>query len=133
MNGGKVKILVVGPAALSRLIQRLFEGHEGFEVVRRIGGLRRVGPQSGGLEARIIVANVKPVGTNIRGAVRALKESSPLAKVILVCSFTDLADAARDSGADAFLTPDELVRRLLPEVVKLSASSRSQISNSTVS
>ena len=133
MNGGNVKILVVGPPVLSRLIQRLFEGHTDFEVARSLGGLRRIGLQSEGPGPRIIVANVKPVGTNIRGAVRALKQSSPLAKVILVCSFSDLAEAARDSGADAFLTPDDLVRRLLPEVLKLSASSLPQISSSTVS
>lgn len=132
MSGGKAKILVVGPPALSRIIQCLFEAQPEFEVVRSIGGLKHLGSRLRRLDATVIVMNVKPVGTNIPHVVRAIKRSSPLSKLIVICPLTDLAGTARACGADACLEPGQLVRRLVPATAKLSPRGRRSISRNTL-
>jgi len=109
----KVSILVVSPPALSQIIKYLFRERPEFEVVGRLSGLRSVGQQVGRLCPELIVANVKPVRTAVCQVVAAIKRSSPLSKLILICPARDLITSARRCGADACLEPEELVRCLL--------------------
>jgi hypothetical protein len=109
----KVSILVVSPPALSQIIEYLFRDRPEFEVVGRLSGLRSMGQQAGRLCPELIVANVKPVRTAVCQVVTAIKRSSPLSKLILICPARDLMPGARRCGADACLDHEELVRRLL--------------------
>jgi hypothetical protein len=106
----KVRILLISPPALSQLIEHLFRDRNGLEVVGRVDGL------DGAAEARrllpeLIVANVK--------------RSSPLSKLILVCSVSDFISGARRWGADACLNQEQLVHRLVPTALALSGHRKS--------
>jgi hypothetical protein len=116
----KVSILVVSPPALSQIIEYLFRDRPEFEVVGRLTGLRSMRQQAGRLCPELIVANVKPVGTAVCQVVAAIKRSSPLSKLILICPARDLMPGARRCGADACLEQEELVRRLLTTAGALS-------------
>ena len=61
----KVRILIVSPPALSRVIEYLFRGRPEFEVVGCLSGLRSIGQQVRQLSPDLIVANVKPVRTAV--------------------------------------------------------------------
>jgi hypothetical protein len=120
----KVRILLISPPALSQLIEHLFRDRNGLEVVGRVDGL------DGAAEARrllpeLIVANVKPVRTSIGPAVSSIKRSSPLSKLILVCSVSDFISGARRWGADACLNQEQLVHRLVPTALALSGHRKS--------
>jgi hypothetical protein len=120
-----VRVLVVGPLALTQIIQYLFHGRPEFEVVGSVSGWRSLGPQAGRLLPELIVANVKPVGIGVCRAVALIKRSSPLSKLILVCPIRDFMGGARKCGADAFLEQEKLVVCLLRTARSLSANSRS--------
>jgi len=119
VHGDKVKLLVVGAPAFLKIIKHLFDGQPDFEVVGSIGGIGSLARQSKRLSPKLIVASVKPVGTNVSRAARSIKDSSPLSKLILICPVKDFSEGARMCGADACLEPNELVRRLLPAAYKL--------------
>jgi hypothetical protein len=123
----KVKLLVVGPPAFLRIIKHLFERQPDFEVVGGRGGCRSLASQLKRLSPKLVVASVKPVGTDIRRTVREIKNSSPVSKLIVICPVKDFSEGARKSGADACLEPHELVRRLLPAAAKLSVQQRSSL------
>ncbi|HEY7334781.1 MAG TPA: hypothetical protein VH639_07845 [Bryobacteraceae bacterium] len=126
-----MRILVVSSPPLSRLIKHLFEGRPDFEVTTARGGLKRLAPRIERFGPKLIVADVKPVGTNVLQTVRAVKRSSPLSKLILICPLSTFAGRARQCGADACLEPDELVRRLLPAAAMLSFGPAAAISKQT--
>ena len=128
----KVKLLVVGSPAFLRGIQHLFEGQPNFELVKNRGGSRNFVSRQERRVPRLIVACVKPVGTNVRAAVRAIKRSSPRSKLILICPVRDFCNGARESGADACLDPAELIRRLVPVALVLTAPGRSPVARSSV-
>jgi DNA-binding NarL/FixJ family response regulator len=117
----KVRILVVSPPALSRVIKHLVSGRPEFEIVGSIGSLKSLPQEAGRLLPELIVANVKPVGMGICPAVIAIRNSSPLAKLIVICPITDLVKDALRCGADACLEQEKLVFRLLPTASALSA------------
>jgi hypothetical protein len=98
---------------VARVIAHLFHGRAEFEVVGTISGFESLGQQSGQLVPELIVANVKPVSTGIRRVVSAIKQSSPLSKLILTCAVEDLSHLARKSGADAYLNDEKLASHLL--------------------
>lgn len=81
-------------------------------------------PQAGRLLPKLIVAGVKPVGTGVGAAVRAIKGASPLSKLILICPVSDFVSSARRFGADACLDPEKLIAQLLPTASALSAGLR---------
>ncbi len=120
----KVRILVVSPPALSQLIEYLFRDRPEFEVVGSLSGLRSMGQQAERLCPELIVANLKPVRTGVCQAVTAIKRSSPLSKVILICPARDFMADARRCGADACLEQEKVVRRLLETAWALSEPSR---------
>jgi hypothetical protein len=126
----KVKLLVVGGPAFLKIIRHLFDGQPDFEVVGSIGGFGSLARKTKRLGPKLIIASVKPVGTNVSRAVRTIKNSSPLSKLILICSVKHFSEGARMSGADACLEPNELVRGLLP-ACKL-ALRRSSFSRPTI-
>jgi hypothetical protein len=109
----KVSILVVSPPALSQIIEYLFRDRPEFEVVGRLSGLRSMEQLARRLCPELIVANVKPVRTAVCQVVSAIRRSSPLSKLILICPARDLMTSARKCGADACLEQEELVRLLL--------------------
>lgn len=116
----KVRILVVSPRGLCQVIEHLFQGRPEFEVVGSLIGLRSLAQQAGRLLPELIVAHVKPVQTGLCDAVASIKRSSPLSKLILICSVGDLMAGARRCGADACLEQEKLVLRLLPTARALS-------------
>jgi hypothetical protein len=118
----KVRILVVSPPALSRVIKHLVRGRPEFEIVGSIGGLKTLALEAGRLLPELIVANVKPVGTGICTAVVAIRNSSPSAKLIVICPVADLIKSALRCGADACVEQEQLVFRLLPAASALSFS-----------
>jgi hypothetical protein len=120
----KVRILVVSPPALSQLIEYLFRARPEFEVVGSLSGLRSMGRQAGRLCPELIVANVKPVRTGVCQVVAAIKRSSPLSKLILICPARDFMTSARRCGADACLEQEKVVRRLVETAWALSDRSR---------
>jgi hypothetical protein len=117
----KVRILVVSPPALSRVIKHLVDGRPEFEIVGSIGSLKTLAHEAARLLPELIVANVKPVGTGICPAVLAIRNSSPLAKLIVICPITDLIKNALRCGADACVEQEKVVLRLLPTASALSA------------
>jgi len=119
-----VRILVVGPPALSQVIQHLFHGRPEFEVVGSVSGLRTLRPQAGLLLPELIVANVKPVGIGVCRVVAFIKRLSPLSKLILICPVRDFIGGARKCGADACLEQEKLVACLLPTARALSERRR---------
>jgi DNA-binding NarL/FixJ family response regulator len=119
----KVRILVVSPPALSRVIKHLVSGRPEFEIVGSIGGLKTLAQEAGRLLPELIVANVKPVGTGICTTVVAIRNSNPSAKLIVICPIADLIKSALRCGADACVEQEKLVLRLLPAASALSASS----------
>jgi hypothetical protein len=118
----KVRILVVSPPALSRVIKHLVRGRPEFEIVGSIGGLKSLPQEAGRLLPELIIANVKPVGMGICPAVVAIRNSSPQAKLIVICPVADLIKSALRCGADAGVEQEKLVFRLLPAASALSAS-----------
>jgi hypothetical protein len=120
----KIRVLFVGPPALSNVIRHLFHDRPEFEVVGSLPGLRNLAQRAGRLLPELIVANVKPVGTGVCPVVIAIKQSSPLSKLILICPITDFTGGARRCGADACLDQEKLVRRLVPTATALSAPFR---------
>ena len=120
----KVRILVVSPPALSQLIEHLFRDRPEFEVVGSLSALRRTEEEAGRLCPDLIVANVKPVRTGVCQVVAAIRRSSPLSKLILICPARDFMTGARRCGADACLEQEKVVRRLLETAWALSEPSR---------
>ena len=124
----KVSILVVSPPALFQIIEYLLRDRPEFEVVGRLSGLRNMGQQASRLCPELIVANVKPVSTAVCQVVAAVKRSSPLSKLILICPARDLVTSARRCGADACLEQEELVQHLLRTAWALSERGKSTAS-----
>ena len=109
----KITILIVSSPSLSRIIEHLFHGRSEFEVVGTLSGLESLGRQAGRLLPELIVANVKPLSIRVCRVVAAIKQSSPLSKLILICPIEDLARVARRCGADACLNDEKLAGHLL--------------------
>jgi hypothetical protein len=118
----KTTVLVVSPPALGQLVRYLFDGRPEFEVVGTFENLSNLTRHSRRLLPEIIVANVKPVTTGVCPAILSIKKSSPLSKVIVICSIRDIIRGARRCGADACLEQEKLVFHLLPTARVLSRS-----------
>jgi hypothetical protein len=119
----KVRVLVIGTAALSRVVTHLFAAGPEFEVVGNLRSVRSLAPQAERLLPGLIVAGVKPVGTGVGAAVSAIRRASPASRLILLCPVIDLVSGARRFGADACLDPEKLIAQLLPTASALSADS----------
>jgi DNA-binding NarL/FixJ family response regulator len=117
----KIRILLVGCPALAHVIRHLFNDRPEFEVVGSLRGLRGLAQQADRLRPELIVANVKPIGTGISAVVVAIRTSSPLSRLILICPTSDLIVGGGRCGADACLDQEKLVRRLVPTASTLSA------------
>ena len=120
MSIRRVRILVYSSAPLLRAIRHIFAGRDEFEIVGEKGSVRRLAETSAEIAPQLIVADLKPVRTGVSSAVSAIKHSSPLAKLILICPLTDLKPAGRRCGADACLAPEEILTRLPRTVSALS-------------
>ena len=116
----KIRTLVIGSPALSQVIRHLLSERPEFEIVGSIGDFKRLAVPSGRRAPELIVASVKPVRTEICSAVGAIKNSSPLSKLILICPSEDLLTDGRRCGADTCLAQERLVLRLLPAARALS-------------
>jgi hypothetical protein len=119
----KIRILLVGCPALAHVIRHLFNERPEFEIVGSQRGLRGLARQADRLRPQLIVANVKPVSTGISAAVVAIRTSSPLSRLILICPTSDLIMGGGRWGADACLDQEKLVRRLVPTASTLSFDS----------
>jgi hypothetical protein len=108
----KIRILVSGSAALFHAIRHVFNGRDEFEIVGQSSSVRGLARRSEEYAPELIVADLKAVRTGICSAVLAIKHSSPLAKLILICPLTDLNRTGRRCGADACLAPEDLFTRL---------------------
>ena len=113
MSTRKIRILVYSSAALFQAIRHVFQGRNEFEIIGQSGSVRDLAEKSEQLLPELIVANLKPVRTGICSAVLAIKHSSPLSKLILICPVEDLAPMARKCGADACLQDEKLNRHLV--------------------
>lgn len=120
----KVTVMVVGSPALSRIIGHLFASRPDFEVVGSSRGVKGLAPQAERLLPKLIVAGVKPVSSGVGSTVRAIRQASPLSKLILLCPVNTFVDSARRSGADACIDPEKLIAKLLPTASALSMGSR---------
>lgn len=120
----RIKVLIGGSPALARLLRHLFDVHPEFEIVGDYAGSKDLEIQAARLLPELIVANVKPVSTAAGCVAAAIKRSSPASKLILIFPFRDLMSAARKSGADACLHQENLVLRLVPAAIALSARTR---------
>jgi hypothetical protein len=112
--------LIVSPPALSQLIRHLFHGEPDFEVLRSLRGIKSLARRVAQQHPELIVASVKPVRTGLCATAFAIKQSSPLSKLILICPVSQLTSSARKCGADACLDQEKLVGRLMPTVWTLS-------------
>ena len=104
----KITIVVVGSPWFSRIVAHLCRGQAEFEVVGAGSDLRSLVRRSGQPLPELIVTNVKPVSDAIHRVVAAIKQASPSSKLILTCPIDELARAARQCGADAFLRDENL-------------------------
>lgn len=116
----KTRVVFVGPLALSNVIRHLFHDHTEFEVVGSFRGLKNLAQQADQLLPGLIIANVKPVQTDVCAAVASIRQSSPTSKVILICPIIQRNAEARRCGADACLDGERLFRRLVPAASALS-------------
>lgn len=112
MSEPKIRILIYSSTALSHAIQHVFQDRDEFEIVGQADSFRRLAEKAAQLVPALIIADLKPVRTGICSAVLAIKHSSPLSKLILICPVTDLNSTGRRCGADACLGPDEVFSRL---------------------
>jgi len=117
----KVRVLLVGPAALAQLLGHLFRSNSEFEIVGRVARFRDLSSHAA-CSPGLIVASVKPVGTGVGSALASIKKFSPSSKVILICPVRELHRGALKCGADACLDQEKLVFRLLPTARVLSRS-----------
>jgi hypothetical protein len=108
----KIRILVYSSAPLFHAIRHVFQGRDEFEIVGESGSVRRLAEASEAIVPQLIVADLKPVRTGICAAILAIKHSSPLAKLILICPLTGLNPTGRRCGADACLAPEDLFLQL---------------------
>ena len=108
----KTRILVYSSAHLFHAICHVFEGRGDFEIVGHSGSIRQLAEKSREFVPELVIANLKPVRTGICSVVLAIKHSLPLAKLILICPVTDLNAVGKRCGADACLSPDDLLVRL---------------------
>jgi hypothetical protein len=122
----KIRILVYSSTALFHAIRHVFEGRDEFEIIGQSGSVRGLAEKSEELLPELIVANLQPVRTGICAAVLAIKHSSPLAKLILICPLTGLNHAGRRCGADACLAPEDLFLRLPRTATALSRGRSSE-------
>ena len=109
----KVRILIVSSPALSQLIRHLFHHQPEFEVLGSLRGIKSLARRVAQQPPELIVASVKPVGTGLCATALAIKQSSPLSKLILICPVSALTGSALKCGADACLDQEKLVGRLL--------------------
>ena len=116
----KVRVLIVSPPALTQLIRHLFQGEPEFEVLRSLRGIGSLARRVARHPPELIVASVKPVGTGLCATALAIKQSSPLSKLILICPVSDLTGKAHKCGADSCLDQEKLVGQLLPTAWTLS-------------
>src|SRR5687767_1842639 len=107
----KIRVMTVGPHALSRLIQYLFHGGDEFEIVGMVG-LRGFSAQAERVRPELIIVHVPPIRVGISAAVRSIKRSYPLAKLILICPVNGLMNNSRETGADSCVEQEALVARL---------------------
>ncbi len=112
----------VSPPALFRLIGHLFHAQADFQIIAGQRGLRGLERQAERLLPELIVLNIKPVSRNACRMVASLKRSSPGSKLILICPAEEYSLDARHCGVAACLEAEELIRRLVPTVRKLSAA-----------
>ncbi len=116
----KVRTLIISPVALYQVIEQLLGSLPQFAIVGRIASFRQLAHEAQRLLPELIVATLKPVRTAVCTAVLAIKHSSPLSKLILICPLKDLLQSARRCGADVCLDEEKLVFRLLPAASALS-------------
>jgi hypothetical protein len=110
----KVRVLIVSPPALTQLIRHLFQDEPEFEVLRSLRGIGSLARRVAHHPPELIVASVKPVGTGLCATALAIKQSSPLSKLILICPVSDLTGKAHKCAADSCLDQEKLVGQLLP-------------------
>ena len=110
----KVRVLIVSPPALTQLIRHLFQDEPEFEVLGSLRGIGSLARRVARHPPELIVASVKPVGAGLCATALAIKQSSPLSKLILICPVSDLTGKAHKCGADSCLDQEKLVGQLLP-------------------
>jgi len=119
----KITVSVVGSAALSPLIEHVFREGPEFEIVSATVSFTNLG-QAETPHPELIVVSVKPVTTGICRTVASIKETSPGSKVIVVCPVQGFARAAKQCGADAYVSDEKLAGSLLRTARALSEWSR---------
>jgi len=112
----KVRILIVSPRPLAKLIRYLLDGRAEFEILESLPDVSGLARPAWRRPPDLIVASVKPVGAGVCATAVSVKKSNPFCKLILICPLSDLTVSARRCGADALVDPEKLVGRLLPAV-----------------
>jgi len=114
----RIKILIISSASLARVVEYLFLGRAEFEIVGNVSTFEDLEQK---IVPDLIILNVKPVTTGIRGVVASIKNYSPMSKLILTCSLEELPFVARQCGADACLRDEKLAGHLVRMARILSA------------
>jgi DNA-binding NarL/FixJ family response regulator len=123
----KLRVLMaVQPAALARVVEHLLGDPREVAVVARVEEGRSLPRRAERSSPDVIVANARLLGREIGPAVAAVKDSSPLSKLIVISPFKDLAREARRCGADATLEEETLVRRLPGALKALAGGARTR-------
>jgi hypothetical protein len=103
----------------------LFYSEPEFEVLHNPRKIHNWARHVAQQRPELIVASVKPVGAGLCATALALKQASPLSKLILICPVSQLVETARKCGADRCLDQEKLVGRLLPAAWTLSDAASS--------
>ncbi len=120
MASNKVTVLVaVKPTSMGRVIVHLFRSRPDLQIVEHRSAAGTLARHAGRVLPDLIVANTRSLGKARWETVAQVKRFSPNSKLIVLCPLGGFEQKARESGADAYLEEEALVRGLLDTVRKL--------------
>ena len=114
-----VRVLIADDHAEFRAtIKSLLVSHPGIEVVGEASDGEQAILKAREIEPDLVLMDVKMPHVNGLSATRTLKREMPALKVIIITLYGDqeYREAAKDSGADGFLTKDLVGWELAPAI-----------------
>jgi DNA-binding NarL/FixJ family response regulator len=113
-----------------RVIEYLFHNQPNLRVLARSDNGGSLIRYAACLKPELIVTHARLFGRQTANAVAEVKRSSPASKLILISSFHRSSHLMCESGADACLPEEALVRQLISVVQEILLSVHSARSNS---
>ena len=115
----KIEVLIaVASEPLLRIIHHLLDLPE-FQVVESLTEWPSLAQSVHRLHPTLIIVNAKLLGHGAAKIISDIKLASPHSKLIVVSFPYDIGSTARQWGADAYLSEEHLVQRLVPTAQKL--------------